>query len=119
MRLINALPVSFQELHYSEWHLNFFLLNRFFLFFVGFLILSDSAPCFGQEMDVEVEVITNQPVSAVFTDARGLVYARPLAEPEILLRYDGSQVVRLGSTAVSVQSPMGKTQLKSYLVGDD
>lgn len=65
--------------------------------------MSDSAPCFGQEMDVEVEVITNQPVSAVFTDARGLVYARPLAEPEILLRYDGSQVVRLGSTAYQAE----------------
>lgn len=55
-----------------------------------------SALCFGQETDVEVEVITNQPVSAIFTDARGLVYARPLAEPEVLLRFDGNQVSRLG-----------------------
>lgn len=65
--------------------------SYFFLLLIGF-----ASSLWSQEFTVEVSSITNQPVSDVFLDSRGMVYALPLAEQEVLLRYDGNQVVRLG-----------------------
>lgn len=71
-------------------------------------VLFFSAPCFGQETEVQEEVVIDRPLRIVFHDTRKLIYGVPMAEPEVLLRYDGTRIDRIGrksDQAVGLELP--------------